>query len=327
MKYAIGIDVGGTKILVALLNEDFRLVAEIKTKTKPEKGESNFLQTIRDSVRSVLKDAGVDSREVIGAGIGCPGFIQPESGFVTYSPNIPFLKGYPLAKVISKMIDVPVAVGNDVQTGLYGEHQFGAAKNYRHVIGIFLGTGIGGALILDGKLFRGATGSAGEFGHIQVDPNPMAPRCGCGRRGCLEAYGGRLGISAEAAIGVARQRAPHLASEAGADLRRIKSGALARAIQSGDRYIEDLIRHKAQMVGFAMANLVNIINPEIIVLGGGVVEAMPNLIVREAERAMHRQAIAALVKRVRVAPAKLKDYSIVMGAAKRAADRFGERHG
>src|ERR1700689_5194850 len=128
--YSIGIDVGGTKILVGLLDRNFRLIAEIKNKTKPEKGERYFLKTIVDSVQQALRDGHVGRSEVIAAGVGCPGFIDPDRGFIKASPNIPFLRSYPLAARLSDELDLPVVLGNDVQTGLYGEHQFGAAKGY-----------------------------------------------------------------------------------------------------------------------------------------------------------------------------------------------------
>jgi glucokinase len=151
------------------------------------------------------------------------------------------------------------------------------------------------------------------------------PACGCGGRGCLEAYAGRLAIAAEAAVLVARQEAPHLAQKAGTDIREIKSGALARAIRAGDDSIRDLLKAKARRVGMVMANLATFINPDMIVLGGGVVEAMPSLICREAEKTMRRQALPTSAKQVKVAVAKLGDHSIVMGAAKRADDLFGEK--
>ncbi|MFA5975212.1 MAG: ROK family protein [Elusimicrobiota bacterium] len=322
--YSIGIDIGGTKILVALVDNAFRVISEIKAKTKPEKGDRDFLVCLFESVRHVLKDAAVDRDEVVGIGAGCPGLIDLKTGRVKTSPNIPFLKNYPLAQRIAALTKLPVVIGNDVQTGLFGEHQFGAARGYRHVVGLFMGTGIGGALILNGQIYSGSSGSAGEVGHLLVDP--LGPPCGCGRRGCLEALAGRLAISAEVAIAVARQKAPHLDIKNSADLRGIKSGALAKAIQAGDRAIEELIRQKARLVGLVMANLVNTLNPEIIILGGGVVEAMPHLIVREAENAMREQALPALARTVKVTAAKLGDYSIVMGGAKRAVDRFGEKH-
>ncbi len=322
-KYVIGVDIGGTKILACLLNKNFKVLTEFKVKTKPEKGERFFLKSLTDAIQHILRESKVTPKEVIGVGLGCPGFINPETGVIAGSPNIPFLKNYPLAKRVSNLLGIPVTLGNDVQTGLYGEHQFGAAKGYENVVGIFMGTGIGGALILNGKPYRGTSGSAGEVGHVQMDP--QGPACGCGHRGCLEAVAGRLAISAEAAIAVARQQAPHLAQKTGTDIRDIKSGALARAIRAGDQAIEDLIRSKARRVGTLMANLVNILNPDMIVLGGGVVEAMPTLILRKAEKTMRSLALFTSSKHVKVAIAKLGDHSIVMGAAKRAEDLFGEK--
>jgi glucokinase len=319
-KYTIGIDIGGTKILTCLLNKDFEVRAEIKAKTKPDKGERFFIKCVVDSIQFVLKEAKVLPKEVIGIGIGCPGFIDPDKGIIAGSPNISFLKNYPLAKRISKATGLPVTLGNDVQTGLYGEFQFGAARGYKNIIGIFMGTGIGGALILNGQPYRGTSGSAGEVGHIQLDP--LGPACGCGQKGCLEAFAGRLAIASEAAILAARRKAPHLDKETGSDIRDIKSGALARAIRAGDHAIEELLRAKAKRVGMVMANLVNVLNPDIIVLGGGVVEAMPSLIAGQAEKTMHRFALPTSVRHVKVAVAKLRDHSIVMGAAKRARDVF-----
>lgn len=318
--YSIGIDIGGTKVLTALVDAQFRILSEIKLKTKPEKGEQSFLKEIDGAVDFVMSEAKVSRKEISGIGVGCPGFVDPVRGTIGDSPNIPFLKKYPLARQISRLTKLPVSLGNDVQTGLFGEHQLGAAKGYANVLGIFMGTGIGGALILNGQLYRGTSGSAGEIGHITVDP--WGPRCGCGRYGCLEALAGRLAISAEAGIATLRQIAPHLAAKAGSDLRAIKSGSLAKAASAGDKAIAELIRHKARIVGSAMANLVSVLNPDLIVLGGGVVEAMPGLIVKEAERHMREVGLPALTSQVKVVPAKLGDHSIVLGAAKRASDLF-----
>ncbi len=330
-KYTIGIDIGGTKILACLLDKNFRILSELKVKTKPDRGSRYFMKSLMEAIHSVLRDAKVTPNLVLGIGMGCPGFIDPRTGVIAASPNIRFLKNFPLAKRIAKASGIPVTLGNDVQTGLYGEFHFGAAQGYENVIGIFLGTGIGGALILNGKPFRGTSGSAGEVGHVKLESK--GPTCGCGDRGCVEAYAGRLAIASEAAVAVARGEAPHLAHLTGTDIRQIKSGALAKAIRAGDEAIEDLMRAKARRVGLLMANLVNVIDPDMIVLGGGVVEAMPSLICKEAEKTMRLKALPTSVKHVKVSPAKLGDYSIVMGAAKRAEDVFGEnrkkdrRHG
>ena len=181
-KYAIGIDVGGTKILAALVDPQSHVISEIKNKTKPEKGEQHFMGILVDSVKFLLREGKVSRSDIAGIGIGCPGFIDGDRGIVVGSPNIPFLKSYPLARRLSRQVGLPVVIGNDVQTGLYGEHQCGAAKGYDHVVGIFMGTGVGGAMVLNGQIYRGASGSAGEVGHVLFDPN--GPFCGCGQRGC-----------------------------------------------------------------------------------------------------------------------------------------------
>jgi glucokinase len=260
-----------------------------------------------------MGDAGLQSSQLAAVGAGCPGVLDYRTDRIVSSANIPFIKDYPLARKLQKLFKVPAAVENDANMGLYGEQQFGAAAGCEHVAGFFLGTGIGGALILDGKLYRGSSGAAGELGHIFLDP--LGPGCGCGNRGCLEALAGRLALAGEAAVLAARGGAPHLMNEAGADVRKLKSGALARAVAEGDRRLKDLVRRKAALVGLAMANIVNTLDPEAIVLGGGLVEAMGELIVPAAEESMRRHAMPDISRHVTVAPAKLGDMAIVMGAA------------
>ncbi len=317
-KVFIGIDLGGTKILAGLLNKNFKILATAKAKVRVEEGEKYFLKTIEEVVHGVLSDRGMTPKNLYGIGIGCPGIIDTKKGVVISSPNIPFLNRYDLSKKIKKIFKVPVAIGNDVNVGLMGEHWFGAARGYDHAVGIFLGTGIGGALILNGKIYEGASGGAGEIGHMQIDPT--GELCGCGMRGCLESIAGRVAVASEAALLAARQKAKKLFEDVGTDISKIKSGALSKAVKAGDKSIEDLIRYKSHWLGIAMANVVDLLNPEVIVLGGGMVEAMGDMIVPEAEKSMRQRAMAPLVKDVKVVQAKLKDYAIVMGAAKIASD-------
>ncbi len=321
--YVIGFDLGGTKVLAVLFDSKFRRVSEIKAKTKPQKGEKNFIKTLRACFDELLSESGVRRSEIAGIGIGSPGVIDEKRGVVEISPNIPFMKNYPLAAKLQRECKLPVVLGNDVNIGLFGEHQFGAAKGYAHVVGIFIGTGIGGALVLNNELYVGSGGAAGEVGHILVDP--LGPICGCGKLGCFEALCSRLSIAMEAAALAARGQAPILFQEIGTDILDIRSGQIAMAIRRGDRALAELIRRKAQRVGGVMANLVNVLNPQLIVLGGGLVEAMPSLIVTEAARAMQERAMPALSRKVKVTAARLGDYAIPMGAAKRAWDRFSEK--
>ncbi len=317
-KYLIGMDLGGTKLLTSLMNKDFKIIAEKKCKIEPSRGEKFFLNTVLENVQDVLDEAGLKAGSLAAVGIGSPGIIHPKKGIVLTSPNIPFLKNYPLRAKLEKHFRLPVALENDVNTGLLGEYFFGAARGYSDVVGIFMGTGIGGALILNGRLHRGMSGAAGEVGHMIMQKNGAL--CGCGQRGCLEAYAGRIAISGEAAVLAARQKAKALFREAGTEVSKIKSGVLAKSIRGGDHAVEAMLREKAGLVGIAMANIANLLSPELIVLGGGLVEALNGMIIREAEKSMLRHGMPDIVKHVKVAAAQLKDHAIVKGAAKLAAD-------
>lgn len=322
-RWYIGIDIGGTKVLIGLLNKQFKVCATYKCKVEPDRGEKYFIKTIVEGVEQVLSDSEVKRKQVAAVGVGCPGLIDNALGTVKLSPNISFLKNYPLKAKLASHFKVPVVVENDVNAGLYGEYQFGAARGYSHVVGIFPGTGVGGALILNKKLYHGADGGAGEIGHSFLTlPTFLS---GVKYRGTVEALVGRLAIASEAATLIAKQKAPKLYKKAGYDFKKIKSNALSRAIGAGDKYLEDLILDKARILGITMANIVNILNPELIVLGGGVIEALGKLIVPEARRIMKQYAMAPLTESIKVVSAELKDYSIVLGAAKLAHDVIEDR--
>lgn len=311
--YSIGIDIGGTKILTALLNKRFRVLTAEKGRLDAHQGEKHFLKTVLASVSTVMKQKNISRREIKAVGIGCPGMIDHDRGSVKLSPNISFLKNYPLAKKIEKNLKIPVVLENDVNAGLYGEYQFGAARGYQHIAGIFLGTGVGGAFILNGKLYSGADGGAGEIGHTYLELPSFLK--GIDARLTLEALTGRLAIATDASLLLMKQQALHLFQDVEFDIKQIKSKALAKAIKAGDRSIETLIEDKARILGIAMANVVNLLNPELIVLGGGLMEAMGNRILPVAKKIMEQYALAPLVKSVKVLPAELKDYAVLMGAA------------
>ncbi|MBI3316729.1 MAG: ROK family protein [Candidatus Omnitrophica bacterium] len=317
-KYVVGIDLGGTKIMVGLLNKKFRVISYEKIKTEASKGEKYFLKTIFDALEEILSEEKVKSSEIQGIGIGCPGVMDEKRRVVVSSPNLAFLNHFPLSKKIESHFDRPAVLENDVNAGLYGEHQFGAAKGYSSVVGIFLGTGIGGGLILDHKLYRGASGAAGEIGHLILDVHGSL--CGCGKRGCLEAIASRLALASEAAVLAYKQKAPKLMQLVGTDISKIKSNAMAKSIASGDHALLEMVHQKSELLGLAMAHTVNLLNPELIVLGGGVLEAMEKYILPKAEAAMKKYAMTPLAREVKVVAAKLQDFAVLMGAAKLAWD-------
>ncbi len=316
----IGIDIGGTKMLFALFDEKFAVIDEIKLKTQPDKGEKLFTQSLNESIEALMKLARKKELVLVGVGVGCAGAVDPDKGTMRGSLNIPFLKGYPFRTKLTKMTGANVYISNDVQAGLYGEHQLGAAVGTKHVIGVFLGTGIGGALILDGKLHLGAKGRAGDIGHYMV--NPMGALAGSDRHSVLDDVASRTAIAGEAATLAAKQWAPHLLKAAGTDVKEIKSGDLAAAIESGDKSIEELVRSRARIVGIALSNMVDFLNPEMVVLGGGLVEAMPTIIRQEVEKGIEDHTTDEVREGLKVVVAKLKGHAVTTGAAKLALDTF-----
>lgn len=319
-KYLIGIDLGGTKVLIGLLDENFRVCREYKAEIDANQGEKTFLRTLLGGIEVVFEEKHITSKNILAVGVGCPGIIQVPNGVVELSNNLSFLKDYPLQAKLSKYLKVPVLLENDANAGLYGEYQLGAARKKRHAIGIFLGTGVGGALILDGKLYRGASGSAGEIGHTLLSMPSFLQG-----HGIFETVGatlGRLGVTSEAALLLLKQKAPRLFNEVGYNIKKVKSRTLLRAIEGGDKAIKGLVLDKGKMLGVVLANLANILNPEIFVLGGGMIEAMEYLILPEARRVMETYLLGPLVGSVKVVPSKLKDYAIVKGAAKLAHDFY-----
>jgi len=315
-KYLIGIDIGGTKILAGLLRSDFSIVATEKVKVEPQRGLSVFIKMLNTTIQELLLENDLTSKNIFSMGVGCPGIIEPKSGVIQISPNLAFLKKYHLKSALQKSLRVPVAVENDVNAGLYGEQQFGAAKNAKHVLGIFLGTGVGGALILNGELYRGFTQAAGEIGHtfmkLPFGEEEIRPT--------LENMTGRLALASDAGLLLLKQKSPHLYKDVGTDLKNLKSGAFMRAVKAGDLEIKKLIQAKARVLGISMANAVNLLSPELIVLGGGLVEALGSLIVPEAEKTMRHYAMPDLVRPVKVCAAKLGDHAVMLGAAKLAFD-------
>ena len=299
-------------MLATVYDAHFKPLGSRRKKTKDFRGARNGLVGITKTIEDVLQEAGVDRRRLRGIGIGCPGVLNLDRGVLIHSPNLGW-RNLALKAKLEKTFKCPVVIGNDVDVGTYGEYRFGAAQKARCVVGVFVGTGIGGACIYEGKIFRGTTGSCMEVGHIHMQPK--GDLCGCGRHGCLETAASRLAVSAEAAEAAYRGNAPHLLETAGTDLTAIRSRTLVAAIKEGDAAVEDIVRHSAKYLGVAVASLVNLLAPDIVVLGGGMVEAMPQVYLEHVRKAVREQSMKSLSRGVKVVAAKLGDEAGVMGAA------------
>jgi glucokinase len=316
---SIGIDIGGTKSLYALLDERFEVVAEEKLRSQPEKGGlAAFERGHARAVQSLLKQARKLGIEVQCAGIGIAGEVDMRAGVVKKAPNLDFLDGYPMRDKLAALTGARTFVGNDVLCALYGEHQLGAARKSRDCIGVWIGTGVGGAIVIGGKLHLGASGRAGDIGNYLLHPIDTA--LDAPRKEVLDNVASRTAIAGAAAALAAKRWASKLAKIAGTDVKDITSGNLARAIRKGDKAVERLVRSRAAVLGAVLSNLVDFINPDMIVLGGGLVEALPNLLRREIQRSIEAHATPKAAADVRVVVAKLHSHAGTVGAAKLACD-------
>jgi glucokinase len=311
-RYWLGFDLGGTKMQSVLFNEEFESAGRRRRKTKGHEGAKSGVERIIETIHQTLHEAGTTPAELGGIGVGCPGLIDLDKGYILDAANLGW-QNVKLKDLLEEAFGCPVVVMNDVDAGVYGEYCFGAAKGARSVAGIFPGTGIGGGFIYEGEVLRGRVYSCLEIGHVQVIPNGRL--CGCGRLGCLETEASRLAIAADAAKAVYRGEAPHLLRIAGTDLAEIRSSQLAESISAGDVAIERIVRRAAGLLGVAVAEITNLLLPDVVVLGGGLVEAMPGLILKEVERAAADNMIPAFGKSLKIAAAKLGDDAGVRGAA------------
>jgi glucokinase len=317
--YVIGMDLGGTKILGAAVDLKDRIVAEAKTKTKPEDGPDAVIERIARTARQAARRAKLGWVDVGGIGIGAPGPMDPTTGVVYNPPNLPGWDEIALGPRLSEALGVPVNVENDVNLGTLGEYALGAGQGTADMVGIFVGTGVGGGLILDGKLRSGFRHAAGEVGHMIVLAD--GPVCGCGRRGCLESVASRTAIERDIQLGLAAGRESRI-SELMGDGGRLTSGVLAQAMRQGDPLVTEIMGRAQWYLGLLTASVVNLVDPEMVVFGGGVVEALGDEFlapIRVTARQYYIQQAGA--DRVGIVAAKLGDHAGVLGAAVLARQR------
>jgi len=226
------------------------------------------------------------------------------------------LENYPIGKYLRKVVKAKMTIANDVQTGIHAEHELGAAKGCSHVLGVFFGTGVGGAAIINNKLYTGACGFAGQVGGLVAQPvgGPEAALS----HGIIDRIASKSAIASEALVMAIKNWAPYLHQEVGTDLSKITWGILERAIKHGDNRIEEMLRARMRVVGIALSNVVNFMNPEMLVLGGGLVGQMTKLVVGEIEGGVRQYLTPEVGKAVRVKPAKLGGYAVAIGAAHQA---------
>lgn len=320
-QYWVGFDLGGTKMLAQVYDSELKPLGRDRRKTKAAAGSGGGLERIIETIDSALESAGVKREQISGIGIGCPGPVDMAEGIVLNPPNLNWAE-VPVGKKLQEEFNCPVGVLNDVDSGVYAEYVFGAGKGARCLVGVFPGTGVGGGCVYKGEIFHGAHVTCMEIGHLQIMPE--GPLCGCGRRGCLEAVASRLSIAANAAKAAYRGEAPYVKDKAGTDISDIRSSVLADAITAGDAVIEQLVREAARQIGVAVGGIVHILGPDVIVLGGGLVEAMPELFVDQVSKSARKRVMAAYKDKFKVCASELEDDAVPLGAAAWARHKFAE---
>jgi glucokinase len=320
---AIGIDIGGTKTLCVLVNKRCEILKELKFKTAPQEGCDKFGEKLKESVTALRDSALAKKYKFAGIGVGFAGSVDEKTGIIRSSANLLCLEGFPLRRFLEKEFKTSVTIGNDVQTGLLGEYRLGAAKGASHVLGVFFGTGVGGAAVIDGKLYTGASGFGGQVGGLLAQPvgGPKAALS----HGIVDRIASKSAITTEALVMAIKDWAPYLHEKVGTDLSKVTWGMLRKAIEHRDERIEEMLRARIRVVGIALANVINFMNPQVLVVGGGLMTELPKLVLEEIEKGMREYLIPEVSKELKIRPAKLGGQAVAVGAANEALEARGKR--
>jgi len=306
-KYSIGIDLGGTKILSGLVDlETGEVLEHVKKKTK--KGSENIVKKITESIEELLEKNKLHS--IDSAGIGSAGQIDRKNGVITGAPNLDCYNLH-IKDILQKRFNIPVFVGNDVETAAISEQKFGAGKGCDDFVCIFAGTGIGSAIVKNGKIITGATGTAGEIGHMTVDLN--GKQCACGARGCLEAYASRPAIERRIENALKEGKKSCITEYMGPE-KTITSSIIKKSIERNDELVIQCVTEASEYLSGGIASVINFINPELIILGGGLTDAV-DYFYQETIKKARAKSLPVPGGKIKFKKAGLGDYSGVIGAA------------
>ncbi len=305
MKGYIGLDIGGTKILGAIFDESGKIIKKVKKKTKAQEGIEQVIKQIYKVTDELLEE----KFDLLGIGAGSPGIILDES-VVAFSPNIPF-RDFDLGKKMKQRYKVPFVLGNDVNVGMFGEWKKANVKGAKNILGLFIGTGIGGAIIIDKKLYTGQGGAA-ELGHIVVEPG--GAKCGCGSLGCLEAYSSKTGIQNAIEDFLQDGEKSVLSQHIGENKAIFSSSDLKKAYDDKDAVAVKVMDQAVYYIGVATGSLINIFHPDLIIFGGGIIEAMGEPMLLAIKEEAEHHVMPTLFKDVRFDLSHLGDEAGIYGA-------------
>jgi glucokinase len=300
---------GGTKILASIVNSEKGIIGSVKKSTNPNSSESEYIDALADIIKDAIDEVGIKHRNIPAVCLGVPGSVNPHTGVIGLAPNLG-LKNFNIKKKLQEKISIPVLIENDVNLGAIGIKNFGIGKKATNLLAVFIGTGIGGGLILNGKIYRGSNFVAGEIGHILVDKN--GPVCGCGNIGCFEAVASRTAMVNKIIDDINSGEESLLASKVNAN-EKIKSKSLATAVMGNDKVVVKRITEGCGVIGGVLASLANLMNFDMIVLGGGLIEALGDFMMPEIESAFHNHILSASAEGLKIVQSKLGDDAAIWG--------------
>lgn len=309
-KYKIGVDVGGTNVKIALVDKKGGIVYSNTVPTRVEMGYEYTISNIKQAIYDLMKETKTSKEVIEGIGFGFPGQVDCENGIVRIAPNIPGWVNVPIASIIEQEFGIPTRVDNDVRCAALGELNFGAGRGCQNLICITVGTGIGSGLIINGKLVRGANNAAGEIGHIKLQMQ-NGPICGCGDTGCLEAFASGPAIVAMAEEYIKGGKSTKYRELANPE---ITPYIVAEAAKQGDTVAKRIYEIIGEYIGIGLSSVVNLLNPERIVIGGGVADAGP-LLCDPIKRTIAERAMPIQADSVQIVPAELGNSAGVIGAS------------
>ena len=309
-KYSIGVDLGGTKILAGIVEKQTgKVVFEVKNKTKKEKGNKKITAKIIETLEELLNSSDIPREEISSIGLGLAGQVDREKGILINAVNLD-CKDLNIKEILEQKFSIPVNIGNDVEVATFGELKFGAGKGYKDIVCIFVGTGVGSSIVKDGKIHLGASQSACEIGHIIVDLNGRA--CACGGNGCLEAYASRTAIETRI-LGAVKKGRKSVITEL-TDGKSISSKHIKKSLEAHDEVVTQYVNEAIDYLSGGIASVINFYNPELIILGGGLIQSVEDFYLQTIKKA-RAKSLPTPAAKIEFKKAALGDYSGVIGAA------------
>lgn len=307
----IGFDLGGTKMMASVLDASYTVLGSARKSTNGSDGAPKGRAKIVKAIQEAIEAAGVDPKGIQGIGIGCPGLVNPDKGILVFAPNLGWTN-MALRKLLQNQFKCPIAVLNDVDAGTYGEYVLGAGKGARSLLGVFPGTGVGAGFVYNGQLVMGRAISAMELGNVLFPGTHIgSPVFGTVT---LEDLTSRLALASQAGLACYRGQLPELDKKTEGALRSIRSKALANAFRSGDDAAMIMFRNSIRYLGMGVATVVNLLAPDRITLGGGLVEELPGLYLNLLKEEVEHYAIPELARGIKYSLAKLGGQAVAVGA-------------